>query len=63
MNPGQSDLGLYCLQYRLSKNTSRREERTTKVLTCGLRVKNNGLNAKFWFSFHFLKETLRILPL
>ena len=29
----QSDLGTYCLQYRLPKNKSRQEEQTTKVTT------------------------------
>ena len=33
------DLGSYCLQYRLSKNISRREEQTMQVVTGGLRVK------------------------
>ena len=28
----QSDLGLYCLQYRLPKNVSRRGEQTTQVM-------------------------------
>ena len=28
----KSDLGLYCLQYRLPKDISRREEQITKVL-------------------------------
>ena len=37
MNP-ESDLGSYCLQYRLPKNISRREEQKTKVVTGGLRV-------------------------
>ena len=32
MNPDQSDLGPYCLQCSLPKNTSRRDEQTT-VLT------------------------------
>ena len=35
MNPYQTallDLGPYCLQYRLPKNKSRREEQTTKVV-------------------------------
>ena len=34
----QSDLGSYCLQYRLPKNISRWEEQTTKIMTGGLRV-------------------------
>ena len=44
MDPGQtapweqSDLGPYCLQYRLLKSISRQEEQTTKVVTDGLRV-------------------------
>ena len=29
----QSDLGPYCLQYRQSKNLSRQEGQTTKVMT------------------------------
>ena len=39
MNPDQSaakeqsDLGTYCLQYRLPKNISRRKQQMTKVLT------------------------------
>ena len=39
MNPDQmapeeqSDLGPYCLQYRLPKTISRRNEQTTKVVT------------------------------
>ena len=39
MNPDQialweqSDLGPYCLQYRLPKNIRRRWEKTTKVVT------------------------------
>ena len=39
MNPDQiapkepSDLGPYCLQYRLTKNISRRNEQTSKVVT------------------------------
>ena len=32
------DLGPYCLQYRLPKNISRQEERTTKVMTGGYRL-------------------------
>ena len=32
----QSDLGPYCLQYRLPGNISRREEQTTNVVTGGL---------------------------
>ena len=35
----QSNLGPYCLQYRLLKNISRQEEQITKVVTGGLRVK------------------------
>ena len=35
----QSELGPYCLQYRLPKNISRREEQTTKVVTGGKLVK------------------------
>ena len=31
----QSDLGQYCLQYRLPKKISRREEQTTKAVTGG----------------------------
>ena len=41
MDPGpweQSDLGPYCLQYRLLKSIRRQEEQTTKVVTDGLRV-------------------------
>ena len=34
----QSDLGPYCLQYRLPKNISRREEQTTKAVTGGKRI-------------------------
>ena len=34
----QSDLGPYGLQYRLPKNIGRREEQTTKVVTCRKRV-------------------------
>ena len=34
----KSDLDLYCLQYRLPKNISRREDQTIKVVTGGLRV-------------------------
>ena len=29
----QSDLGPYCLQYRLPKNINRQEEQTTKFVT------------------------------
>ena len=35
----QSDLGPYCLQYRLSKNLSRRESRQQQVITGKRRVK------------------------
>ena len=35
----QSDLGPYCLQYRLPKSTSRREEQMTIVVTGGNRDK------------------------
>ena len=44
MNPDQtapweqSDLGAYCLQYRLPKNISRGEKQTPKVVTSRLRV-------------------------
>ena len=36
--PMLSDLGPYCLRYRLLKNKSRREELLTKVLTGGKSV-------------------------
>ena len=44
MNPDQtapkeqSDLGPYCLQYRLPKNINRQEEQMTKFVTGGLWV-------------------------
>ena len=43
--PKQSDMGPYCLQYRLPKNISRQEQQTTKVVNGGLRIKNS--NMKF----------------
>ena len=51
-NPDQTDLGLYCLQYRLPKNISRQEKQTTKVVTGRLRVHvilndPNNNNSKF----------------
>ena len=36
MNTNQSDLGPYCLQYRLPKNFSGQAGQTTKVMTGGL---------------------------
>ena len=39
MNPDQSDLGPYCLKYRLPKNISRLEKRTTKLRLAGKMVK------------------------
>ena len=46
MNPDQtapkSDLGAYCLQYRLPKNISRwMREHPTKVMNGGLKVNND----------------------
>ena len=41
----QSDLNPYCLQYRLAKNLSRREEQLTKVVTGELRV--NGVCSRY----------------
>ena len=38
MNSEHTDFGPYCLQYRLSKNISRRENLTAKVMTLGLRA-------------------------
>ena len=35
----QSDLGPYCLQYRLPKIIGRQEEQTKKVLNGGLKIK------------------------
>ena len=52
MNPdqtAQSDLGPYCLQYRLPRNISKREEPTTKVVTSGLMV--NMLGKRYWQHF------------
>ena len=52
MNPDQtapkeqSDLDPYCLQYRVTTNTSQREEQTTKVVTGG-----GGLRLFFCFLF------------
>ena len=52
MNPDQtapkeqSDLGPYCLQYRLTKNTSQREEQTTKVV-----IEGGGFKVIFFFAF------------
>ena len=34
----QSDLGPYCLKYRLPKNKSRRVEKTTKIVTGRLKI-------------------------
>ena len=39
MNPEQTALGPYCLQFKLPKTISRREEQTTKVVTGGKRFK------------------------
>ena len=39
MNPDKTDLGPYCLQYRLPNNLSRGEEQMTKVMTDRPRVK------------------------
>ena len=53
MNPdqtapfGSSDLGPYCLQYRLPKNISRQEEQMIKVVTGWLRSKSNILKINF----------------
>ena len=38
MNPDQTDLFPYCLQYRLPKDISRQEEQITKVVIDGIRV-------------------------
>ena len=52
MNPDQtapkeqSDLGPYCLHNRLTKNTSLREEQTTKVV-----IESGGFKF-FWVFFH-----------
>ena len=44
----QSDLGPYCLQYRLPKNISRREEQTTKVVIGGKKVNTLHFLAKMY---------------
>ena len=41
--PKLSDLVSYCLQYRLPKNISRREEQTIKFVTGRLQVKDGTL--------------------
>ena len=46
MNPDQtapneqSELGPYCLQYRLPKNRSRQEQQMIKIMTRRIRVKD-----------------------
>ena len=50
MNPELSDLGPYCLQYRLLKNISSYEEQTTIVVT-GAPLKyteGNKFSCIFW---------------
>ena len=41
MSPDQTDLGPYCLQYKLPKKISRQDRQRTEVVTGGLRVKWN----------------------
>ena len=53
MNPdqtapfGSSDLGPYCLQYRLPKNISRQEELMIKVVTGWQRSKSKGVFRRY----------------
>ena len=59
----QSDLGPYCLQYRLSKNISRREQQTTKVVTGGLRVNKKGKLSTYSSDFSECNDICDELPI
>ena len=49
----QSDLGPYCLQYRLPKNISRREEQKIKGLMIFIHLNIFGLNSELLTSDKF----------
>ena len=56
MNPIQTALGPYCLQYRPPKNISRCEEQAIKVVTGGLR----DYMTRFYAHFKYLKCRLKL---
>ena len=58
--PLQSDLGPYCLHYKLLNNTSRREKQTTKVVS-GQKVCNLILGWHIFTPLIFVKLTYCIL--